>query len=251
MGSVPGHVIGILVLSIFTITANAQVSNPSQSTRFTVGIAPMLSQPRNEFRSNIGNGFGGAGSILYRLDRQGIFSLRFDPSWVEYGHEKKRVPLSETVGGKILLDVKTTNSIASFSFGPEVALPRGPVRPYLSAAYSRLLFRTNTSVNGNGASEQPIAKTTNYSDGTGAWVFGGGIGIPLGGSDSHLSLDLGVRYHRGGQVSYLREGSIRDNPDGSISITPLTSRTPYMTYVIGVRFRIPYNSQTQCPRFLC
>jgi hypothetical protein len=66
-----------------------------------------------------------------------------------------------------------------------------------------------------------------------------------------LSLDLGVRYHRGGEASYLREGSIEDQADGSIRFTPLQSRTSHMVYLIGVRFRIPFNSAGPCPRFLC
>ena len=89
------------------------------------------------------------------------------------------------------------------------------------------------------------------SDLTRAWVLGGGVRFPLPRRLSQLSLDFGVRYHRGGEASYLREGSILDQPDGSILVTPLNSRTSHVVYLIGLRFRIPYNSTKPCPRFLC
>ncbi len=66
---------------------------------------------------------------------------------------------------------------------------------------------------------------TNHRDWTRAGVFGTGVKVPLGGRDSNFNSDFGVRYHNGSEASYLREGSVRDNPDGSITITPLTNET--------------------------
>jgi hypothetical protein len=75
--------------------------------------------------------------------------------------------------------------------------------------------------------------------------------VRLGRTGSPVTLDTGLRYFRGGFTSYLREGSIQDNPDGSLTITPLTSRTPLMMYTIGVKFQIPYESSKPCSRFIC
>ena len=138
--------------------------------------------------------------------------------------------------GVVLVDVATTNSIAGFAFGPEVGVPSGPVRPYLNAGFSGLLFRTVSSV-GIGGGDGSSPSTTNLSDFTGAWVVGGGLRVPLGGSVLPIELDLGVRYHRGGRASYLRKGSIIDNSEGPATILPLTSRTPFIVYSVGVRFR--------------
>jgi len=240
-------VFSIVLMACATTTALAQAPD---STRFTVGGSFIISQPKEEFRENVGNGYGGGGSVMYHLLRSGLLSLRFDGSGVVYGKERKRVPFSETVGERILVDVTTTNWIADFSLGPELALPSGRVRPYVGVAYSRLLFRTTSSVKGTRSNNDEIASTTNYKDGTGAWVYSGGLRVPLGPVTSPLSLDLGLRYHRGGNASYLREGSIQDNPDGSITITPLSSRTPFMVYSFGIQFRIP-NSSRSCSGFLC
>ena len=224
------------------------VSGP---TRFAVGLGFIVSEPKEAFDENVGVGFGVGGAFQYHVDRPGWFAVRFDAAWLRYGHETKRVPFSQTVGGRILVDVSTSNSIIGLGVGPEVALPYGPVRPYLNAGFSGLLFRTASSVSGIRSSDEPIAATTNLSDWTGAWVLGAGLRFPLGGRESPVDLDLGVRYHRGGEALYLREGSIIDNPDGSITIHPLNSRTPFMVYGVGVRFRIPWSSTDPCPRWLC
>jgi hypothetical protein len=242
--------LSILLTLVRTIPATAQAA-PS-TTRFTISVAPMLSVPRGEFRHNVGKEVGGLGGLSYRLDRLGFVSLRFDGSAIPYGTERKRVPISSTVGGRILVDVTTTNWIGALSLGPEFTLPQGPVRPYVHAGLSRLFFRTTSSLSGADASES-FAATTNHSDSTGAWFAGGGIRIPIASRRLRdaLSLDFGVRYNAGGTVAYLHEGSIRDNPDGTISFTPLMSRTPQTAYTIGVRIQIPYKSAAPCSRFLC
>jgi hypothetical protein len=239
----------VFVLAIPGI-AHAQTGF-TDTTRFTITGAPSLSSPRGEFRQNVGRTFGGGGGVLYRLDRTGWLSVRFDVAGLAYGHEKKRVPFSETIGSRVLVDSRTTNWITSLAVGPELALPRGPLRPYLSGAFSGLFFKTRSSVDGSLSTGEALASTTNHSDRTRAWVVGTGVRIPLPRSDSPFSLDFGVRYHHGGQVSYLREGSIQDNADGTISFTPLSTRTPYVAYTIGFRFNIPFNSTSPCPRFLC
>lgn len=228
-----------------------QVGSGDFPTRFGVGLGFIVSEPKEEFDDNVGVGFGAAGEFQYHIDRPGWVSIRFDGSWLQYGHETKRVPFSQTVGGRILVDVSTSNTIIGIGFGPELAVPYGPVRPYLGAGFSGLLFRTTSSVSGIRSSDEPIATTTNSSDWTRAWVFGTGLRIPLGGRDSSVDLDLGLRYHEGGEALYLREGSIIDNPDGSITIIPLRSETPFMVYAVGVRIRIPWTSPDPCPSWLC
>ena len=54
-----------------------------------------------------------------------------------------------------------------------------------------------------------------------------------------ILLDLGATYHRNGEVTYLRKGSIVDHPDGSITVTPIRSEANFITYRIGVSIGIP------------
>jgi hypothetical protein len=241
-----------VLLSIFGSTlSNAQTVLLPSETRFSVGGGFVVSQPREGFAQGIGNGYGASGGMIYHLTRSGLLGLRFDVSSVRYGHETKHVPLSGTIGSRVLVDVNTNNSITAFSLAPELAKPRGKVRPYINVGYSVVLFRTTSSVPDLGSSDGGNTSTTNFKDSTRAWVYGGGLRVQLGSHTSPVTLDAGLRYNRGGTASYLREGSIQDNPDGTLTITPLTSRTPFLVYTIGVKVRIPYNSSKTCSRFLC
>lgn len=247
-----GAVFALVFSAIVPAIADAQILKPSLNpTRFTLGGNFVLSEPKESFRQNVGNGFGGGGTVHYNLMRSGLAGLRFDVSSVRYGKEEKRVPISDSIGSRILVDLTTRNTITTFSLGPELAKPTGRIRPYVNAGYSRLLFRTTSSLSGSDLSEEDFTSTTNHKDGAGAWVYGGGLRFQVGPSLSPLSLDLGLRYHRGGSASYLREGSIQDNSDGSITINPLSSKTPFLTYTVGVKFRVPFDVNKPCARLLC
>jgi hypothetical protein len=241
-----------ILLSMFaSATASAQIFPGPSETRFTVGGSFIVSQPKEGFSQAIGNGYGGGGGVIYNLTRSGLLAVRFDVSGVQYGHETKTVPLSETIGSRILVDVNTSNSIIAITWGPELAKPTGRVRPYVNFGYSALFFRTTSSLEDVDSDNGDAFHTTNFKDSTRAWVYGGGLRIQLGSRTSPVTLDTGVRYYRGGTVSYLREGSIHDNPDGTITMAPLTSKTPFLAYTIGVKFRIPYDSNKRCARLLC
>ena len=244
-------VVAIAAMAAAAVEGRAQgTQSQQQLTRFSVGVSAMLSDPRGDFGHNIGNGFGADGNFVYHIDRAGWLGLRFDGSGFSYGRERKQAPYSQTLG-RVRADVTTTNFLGGISIGPELALPKGPIRPYVSAAFSGLFLRTTSSLKGSGSSDGSVASTTNFKDNTRAGVYGAGVRIPLRNSGIHPTLDLGIRYHRGGQASYLREGSIQDNPDGTISFVPLNSRTPYIGYVAGIRFRIPFDSRRSCPRWVC
>jgi hypothetical protein len=250
---------GIRALSVavivFTLAGPVRVfaQFASESTRFSIGGGPVLTEPIGEFRKNLSNHVGGGGSLLYHIDRTGFFGLRFDVSGIFYGSETRQVPISESIGGRILLDETTRNSITTISFGPELAWPKGRIRPYINGGISTLLFRTTTSLEGTD-SEGNVISTTNFKDNAGAWFVGGGVRVPIGSSNVALraiTLEFGARYHSGATASYLQQGSIQDLPGGAITITPLMSRTPYIAYVAGIRVRIPRNPAASCPRFLC
>jgi len=226
----------------------------SESTRFSISAGPVFTEPTGEFRRYLSNRVGGGGGLLYHVDRSGVVALRFDISGISYGREIRKVPISESIGQRILLDETTANSILNISFGPELAWPKGRIRPYINGGISKLLFRTTTWLGGSD-SEGNVISTTNFKDSARAWFAGGGVRLPIGSRSVALraiTLDFGLRYHSGATASYLREGSIQDGPGGTINITPLVSRTPYLAYVAGIRVRIPRgNPAASCPRFLC
>ena len=100
-------------------------------TRFAAGVSVIGFEPKEEFRQNIGNGVGVSGTVQYYLDREGWGNIRFDPSWLRYGNETDRL------GGRVELEVTTTHQIIGLSFGPELAVPRGPIRPLHQYRFQR------------------------------------------------------------------------------------------------------------------
>ena len=203
--------------------------------RAFVGGTVVVGQTVGEFHDFVDQSFGLAGHFLYKIDRRGIFGLRADGGFVNYGNDTKRVPLSSSIGGRILVDVNTANNIFMLGVGPQLMAPSGFIRPYVSGTVGLSYFVTESSVEGS-RNNQAFASTTNFDDFTVAYTGSGGFLIPIAPrSRTPVALDIGVRYHRNGEVEYLREGSIVDNNDGTITITPIRSEANLITYHLGVQ----------------
>ncbi len=236
---------GVAVAPFLVSPLAAQISRrPSvpieQPSRFTIGGGLLMSQPRGELANNIDNGFGGDLYGLFRVDPAGVLSLRADIGGLEYGSET--IPSGSVFGGRVGFEVETSNSIFWGAIGPQLMVPVGPVRPYGNVAIGIMDFSTNSAVRGTGQYQgETFASSQNQSDDTHTWIFGGGLYIPFYGKLSMLSLDIGGRYFTGGEATYLREGAIRDNPDGSITLFPSHSKTDQVTWHVGVSYTIPRN----------
>jgi hypothetical protein len=230
----------VLVLSTAFIfasasAAGAQFSNVTMlPSRFSFGGDLALSQPKGEFANNVPNGYGFDLTGMFRLDPQGYFNLRADLGGVRYGHERQRIGFP--VSGRVAVDLNTDNQIGFGAFGVQLQIPDGWFRPYANAAVAATYFWTESSISGADNSES-FLQTTNLDDWSHAWVFGGGVMIPFGRSIG--ALNLGARYHYGASATYLKEGDITDNPDGSISLNPRNSKTDLVLWQLGVSFAIP------------
>jgi hypothetical protein len=230
----------VLVLSTAFIfasvsAANAQLSNVEMlPSRFSFGGDLAISQPKGEFANNVPNGYGFDLTGMFRLDPQGYFNLRADLGGVRYGHERVRVGFP--VSGRVAVDLNTDNQIGFGAFGVQLQIPDGWFRPYANAAVAATYFWTESSISGADNSES-FLQTTNLDDWSHAWIFGGGVMIPFGRSIG--ALNLGARYHYGATATYLKEGDITDNPDGSINLNPRRSKTDLVLWQLGVSFTIP------------
>lgn len=202
--------------------------------RSSGSIGLTQTRPLGGLAENIGFGYGGSGNYVYRLDKAGIVGLRLAGSMSGYGQERQRVPLSYAIGGRIQVDVTTTNTIGTLTIGPELMFPEGFIRPYAHAGMGVVWFATTSSVRGIDDYDNEF-QTRNYSDGTPTWTAGGGVHIPLARKRSAILLDIGVDYFYGGDASYLRKGSIVDLPDGQIQINPLYSETRFLNVSLGLR----------------
>lgn len=212
-----------------------QVERPS---RFTIGGGLLFSQPKGELAENIDNGIGGDIYGMFRLDPEGVVSLRVDGGGLQYGREI--IPAPSVFGGRVGFQVETSNSIFWGAIGPQVMIPLGRLRPYGSVQIGVMDFTTRSSVQGTGDYQgETFASTENQNDATNTWIFGGGMYVPFSGRLRMLSIDVGGKYFTGGHATYLREGAIRDNSDGTITLFPSNSKTDQITWHIGVAYTIP------------
>jgi hypothetical protein len=208
---------------------------PIGSTRGAFGIGFNYGQPVGDFHDYVEQGFGVDGFFRWNGDPRGIFSLRVEGGFLGYGRETKRVPLSSTIGGRILVDLTTSNNIVWLGLGPQLTIPMPGVRPYLNASAGFSYFFTESTVEGSNNNED-FASTTNYDDGGFAWGGGGGILIPFRTKDGEFAIDFGVRYHGNGEMSYLRENGIEDIPGGGIRLHPIRSEANLVTYRLGFAY---------------
>jgi hypothetical protein len=213
------------------------IMNPRPS-RAAAGASFVIAQPLGEFRDNVSSALGGEGHVVLRRHENSVLGLRLEGGFLNYGHEHKRVPLSATVGGRIQLDLNTNNNIALFGAGPQLMATRGPIRPYVHGTAGVAYFFTESSVDGSDDTFS-FAQTTNHDDAAFAYGGGAGLMIPLPVKNALVSIDLGARYLNTGKVSYLKEGGIRDNPDGTITISPSETKATMITYRVGVSIGIP------------
>lgn len=204
------------------------------SRRSSGGISFTQVRPQGGLARNIDFGYGATGNYVYRLDRAGIVGLRLAGSMSAYGQERFSVPLSYSVGGRVRVDVTTTNSIGTLTIGPELMFPEGFIRPYAHAGMGVIWMATTSSVQGVDSYSNEF-QTRNYSDGTPTWAAGGGVYVPISHNRTSILLDLGLDYFYGGDASYLRKGSITDLPNGEIAFTPLYSETKFISVSLGLR----------------
>ena len=230
--------------AVVAASASAQASDWSSDgvdrslrdfvSRSSVSIAATQTRPLGMLGRNIGFGYGVSGAYLLRLDRDGVLSFRADIAGVDYGNEWKRSAFSESVGGRVQVNVRTTNYIIPMSVGPQLAWPSGPIRPYVNAGIGVQAFVTESDVEGID-DRFVVASSTNQSDAALLWVAGGGIYVPIVRGTTRVQLDLGAQYVNGGRARYLAPGSIVDLPGGQVRISSLESTTSLVMVRVGAR----------------
>lgn len=199
--------------------------------RWETGVHFVYAEPRAEFAHVVDHAFGIQGHGVLYVDPIGIAGIRLDAGFLNYGNEKKVVPLSNTVQ-RVNVEVNTSNNIALIGIGPQLEVPVGPVRPYAYATISLGYFFTESSVKGNDSSNQPFASSTNFDDTTPGTSVGGGIRIPI---VHPAAIDLGVEYRHHRQARYLAKGDIIEGPNG-VELVVRDSDADLIMYRLGVTF---------------
>jgi hypothetical protein len=206
---------------------------PPQPIRLHADAALLYARPLGEFAEYIDRGFGLMVGTAVPLRPTNPLSLRIDAGAINYGRETREVCLSPTVGCRVRVDLTTTNDILFVGFGPQLAVPQGPVHPYVHVFAGPAFFGTNSSLGGRDH-HHGFAQTLNQHDLVFAWGGGGGLRLDPPFNAAPVQLNLGARYHNHGRVEYLREGDITDLPDGSIVLDPQRSRADLLSIHAGV-----------------
>ncbi len=224
----------LLALAPAALAAQQQ-QRPLRLSRFSAGFEGGLAQPVGAFADEVGTFGGGALFGQFRLTH--ALSLRAEANILVYGHQ--RIPdLCASTTCRVRFDVTTDNQVFSGLVGPQLELPRGPIRPYIGAGLGLGYFFTSSGV--AGSSNGAFATTDNYHDAVLAWTGGGGVRVPFRIRRVPLAVDFGARYQQNGTVSYLRKGEgITDNPDGSITVHPTTSAANFVLWHLGASVTIP------------
>src|SRR5688500_8934795 len=176
-----------LVSLIAASPAEAQSGFVVGPARTAIGGGVAVAQPVGEFKSYVNNGFGGGGHFMMRVDRPGFLALRADVGFLIYGHETKRVSMPGA--GRIEFDVSTSNNILTYSIGPQLMVPSGPVRPYVNATAGGAYFFTESSIGGEDDAAD-FASTRNFGDNVPSYGYGGGVFIPFAMRYADVGLDL-------------------------------------------------------------
>ena len=237
LGRAPG-VAGVgrmaTVLAVALLAIPAEATSQSRVDRIA-GEGFMWGQvaaPLGEFNDHVGLGGGiGLGGLLY-LNNQRYAALRVEGSFVVYGTDTVRRPLSPTIPF-VDVDVKTTNSILSAGVGPQIFLFNGPIRPYIYGTVGLSYFVTQTSVQGDHGDE-PIASTTNFDDLNLLLSGGGGLSVKLYEGDVSAHLDLSAVYNHNGLAEYVTKGGLRELRGGGWVADPVASNANLITYRVGI-----------------
>ena len=238
--------------SAFAVLSTLALAVPSAAPAQTEGPnlvagALTISSPRGEFDENTDTGFGFTGGYLRSITPNRVVGVGLSGSFLSYGSTRRRAPLSNTIPD-ITVEVETSNNTAFVLGMLEVRVPGG-FQPYVQATGGGGFFYTTTSLEDT-RTDEVIISDTNQSDAT--WVWGGGGGLRFRvwestpdpqreaarGPDlsrSRLYVDLGVRYLKGNEVEYLKEGSLVTD-DGEFDIDPRLARSEIevVQYQIGV-----------------
>ena len=216
-----------LVMILAPVPAlEAQMRRPP---RWHLDGALVGAQPTGEFGLIVDDGWGFELGGRYEL--VGLLSVRTSLGFINYGKETLR--FCSAYSCRVGVDLNTWNNIFFFGVGPEFGVRMGPLRPYARAAVGLGYFQTTSGLSGDD-SDYTFASTDNWDDVVFQGRVGAGLGFQLSNGRKPVGLDFGADYHHNGLTTYLREGDIVDQPDGSIVISPRRSEANLWSFRLGV-----------------
>ena len=193
------------------------------------GSTLMAIQPRSDFARYAKRGFGAAFQGYVGLDRYGVAGLRGDAGHLIYGDRS-------------FADTSVANNISTALVGPQLTIPWGPIRPYVSAGagvahlFSTMSYdcepvhqceTTYDEESGTYQTETRKWKARHHRF-TYAWSRRAGVNIALhrfARSRTRLALDVSVGEHGNGPTEYGIPGEKEKLASG---------KTRYRVWLVGI-----------------
>jgi len=238
------RIVAVLALLLLPFAAQAQA-------RYTVGLSGLYGQPLGPFADNVRHGFGLDGMGTLGLDTRGIFSLKAELGWIRL--DSKSEPFIVNTGFEFLeLESETTSGVLMLGAGPQLAVPFGPIRPYVGGSVGFARFATNTAIKisadqTNTGQEETIDDQTVSSDFILSLAASGGIRFELPFMGRGILGDLGVRWHRNGEAEYVSSEGVVYNGSGQPTITATRSDADFLVYRLGIVIPLGRGNVTVTP----
>lgn len=212
-GATPGGMVLALLAAGAVVPGNVSAQSGAEGAGPLRGEVMMygdLALPVGEFATHVDLGGGGGIAGTWLPDASnGLAGIRVEGTFVLYGRETTRTPLSMTVQ-HVEVDVETTNYILSAGIGPQLYLSRGAIRPYVFGTVGVAHFATETSVRGSNEDRgDDFASSTNLEDTSLALTGGGGFMVRVSGGENPVSLDFSASYQYNGETEYLTHGGVQ------------------------------------------
>ena len=224
------------LVTIFTAVADVEAQT-SRAPRGYFDVTLVGAQPTGDFGLIVDEGWGLELGGRYELDSTGLLSVRGSLGFINYGSETLR--FCSVYSCRVGMDLDTRNNILFLGVGPELAMQMGPIRPYARGSLGIGYFVTTSGLSGSDDwTGHSYANTNNFDDLVFQKRLGAGLGLRLSNGRRPVWLDLGADYHHNGMASYLKEGDIVDQPDGSIVIYPRRTEANLWSFRLGVSIGI-------------
>ena len=212
-------------------------------TRFQGGIGFVRMEPVGEFSTFVPNAAPG---VLLHLDYglgETLFRVGGEFAWARYGQTTRTVALGALVPEvpDASIDVQTDNALLTLHGRVRAQVRRGRWKPYadglvgFTSLYTRSEVEANQFCDDGSTCDSPSDGYTHERDYVLSYGGGAGVMFRILPRQDAPSVDVSLRYMRGGTADYLVEGALR--VEGSqVSRDVSRSRTDTVAFYIGVAF---------------
>jgi hypothetical protein len=237
-------VIGLVVpsLGMAQDDSRREPQTEKRPTRFQGGIGFVRMEPVGEFSTFVPEAAPG---VLLHFDYglgETLFSVGGEFAWAQYGQTTRTVALGALVPEvpDASIDVHTDNALLTLHGRVRAQPRRGRWKPYADGLVGFTSLYTRSEVEANrfcddGSCDSSSDGFTHERDYVLSYGGGAGVMFRILPRQDAPSVDVSLRYMRGGAANYLVEGALR--VDGNqVSRDISRSRTDTVAFYIGVAF---------------